>query len=204
MRLFFRIILACGALALPGASLADNKFCYWNADGLPYSKAPPPDAEEPPVSGGPILALFVMHMEAPHLALKSACGLIEDADLARPREVYRMWGCSDESSMAQMIEGLAHGGVFVSTGMSFLDYAREKHGAEFAENCRLLKDIDPICFRLVDALPKDAEQNPQCVDAWPRIKMFGKFLSEIGERDKALASDLSQKDRALIESAGAN
>lgn len=195
-------VLAGAVMAMPAEAPADNKVCYWNAEGLPYSKAPPPDAGEALFPGGPMQALFAIHMEAPQLVFKAACGIIEDADLARPREVYRRWlGCSPDSSMAEMIEGLESGGVFVSESMSFLEYASGKYAAEFAEHCPLLKGIDPICFRASGAFPKDVERYPQCVEAWPKIETFTEFVLEIREHEKAVANELSRQDRALIESA---
>lgn len=201
-KLMLGAILAGALMALSAEASADNKVCYWNAEGLPYSKAPPPDAGEPLFSGGPIQALGAMHMEAPQLMIKSACGLIEDADLVRPREVYQSWGCSPDSSMAQMIEGLASGGVFVSELMSFLEYAFGKYAEEFAEHCALLKGVDPICYRASENFPKDVERYPQCVENWPRIRAFADFFTEINKRESAAASELSEKDRSLIESAG--
>jgi hypothetical protein len=141
-------------------------------------------------------------MEAPQLMIKSACGLIEDADLVRPREVYQSWGCSPDSSMTQMIEGLASGGVFVSPAMSFLEFASEKHKEEFSEHCALLKSIDPICFRVSGGFPKDVERYPQCVETWPKIKVVGGFSRQIHECEKAADNALSRQDRAIIESAG--
>jgi hypothetical protein len=202
MKLFFGAILGGALMAISAEASADNKVCYWNAEGMPYSKAPPPDAGEPLFSGGPLQALDAMHMEAPQLMYKAASGSIEDADLVRPREVYRRWGCSTDSSMGQMIEGLASGGVFLSQGMSFLEYATDKYVDEFAEHCPLLKGVDPICFRVSGTFPKDAERYPQCVESWPKIRTFGEFFAEIIEREKAVANELSRQDRAHIESAG--
>ena len=206
MKLFLGAILTGALIAISAEASADNKVCYWNAEGLPYSKAPPPDAEEALFPGGPDMALTAMHMAAPHLMLKSACGLIGDADLVRSREVYRRWGCSPDSSMAQMIEGLTTGGVFVSGAMSSLEYAFEKYPEEFADHCALLEGIDPICYRVSGNFPKDVEKDveryPQCVEAWPKMKVFGEFYFEIEEREKAIFHDLTLKDRALIEAAG--
>ncbi len=181
--------------------MADNKVCYWNAEGLPYSKAPPPHAGEAPFPGGPMQALAAMDMESPQLMLKSACGSIDDADLVRPRAVYRSWSCSTESSMAQMIEEFASGGVLVSPAMSFVEFATDKYREEFAEHCSLLKGIDPICYKGSEDSPKFVSKYPQCIDAWPKIKAFGNFILELRERELEVAGDLSQKDRALIESA---
>jgi hypothetical protein len=46
MKLIFGAILAGALMAISTDASADNKVCYWNADGLPYSMAPPPGAEE--------------------------------------------------------------------------------------------------------------------------------------------------------------
>jgi hypothetical protein len=202
MKLFLGAILTGALIAMSAEASADNKVCYWNAEGLPYSKAPPPDAGEPLFPGGPMQALGAMLGEAPQLMFESVCGVIDDADLVKSREVYRRWGCSPDSSMGQMIEGLASGGVFVSPAMSFLEHASDKYKEEFAEHCALLEGIDPICYRVSGGFPKDVERYPQCVEAWPKIKAFGEFYSEIKDREKAVLRELSEKDRALIESAG--
>lgn len=201
MKQILAVILVGTFAAVATEASADNKFCYWNAEGLPYSKEPLPNTDEAVVPGGPIQALGAMILEAPQLMFESVCGVIDDADLVKPREVYRRWGCSADSSMGQMIEGLASGGVFVSPAMSFLEFASDKYEEEFAPHCALLAGIDPICYRISGGFPKDVERYPQCVEAWPKIKAFGEFYSEIKGRERAVLRELSQKDQSLIESA---
>jgi hypothetical protein len=204
MKQFFGAILTGALMAMSAEASADNKVCYWNAEGLPYSMAPPPDAEEALFPGGPMQAIQAIVNASPQLIYQQACGLIGEADLAKPREIYLRWGCSPDSSVGQMVEGLASGGILVSPVMSFIEYAADKYKKEFAEQCPLLKGIEPICY-LVSAespSPKDMEKYPHCVGLWRKIESFENFFTEIVKRDEAIFSELSEKDRALIESAG--
>lgn len=177
MRLFLRTILIGGALALPGASLADNKFCYWNAEGLPYSKVPPPGTGEALFPGGPMQAVQVIINASPQLIYKQACGLIGQDDLVKPGEIYLRWGCSPDSSMGRMVEELASGGALVSPVMSFVEFATNEYKDDFAEQCALLVGIEPICYLVSAEHPtqKDAERYPHCAGLWRRINAFGEF-----------------------------
>ena len=204
VKLFLGTFLAGALIAISAEASADNKVCYWNAEGLPYSKAPPPDADEALFPGGPMQAILAIIYASPQLISKQACGPIEGAHLVKSREIYRRWGCPPDSSMGQMVEGLASGGVFIWQGMSFLEYAANKYEEEFAEQCPLFEGIDPICYLVSGSSPhpKDMERYPQCAGTWPRIKAIEEFFTEILKRDKTVRIELFEKDRALIEAAG--
>ena len=192
MKLFLGAILAGALIAVSVEASADNKVCYWNSEGLPYSKAPPPDAGEPLFPGGPMQAILVIVNASPKLIYKQACGPIEKAHLVKSREIYRRWGCPPDSSMGQRVEGLASGGILVLEGMSFLEHISDNYEEEFAKQCPLLAGIEPICYLVTgdSPNPRDVERYPQCVETWPRISAFADFFTEIMKRDRAVRIEL--------------
>lgn len=201
--LMFGGIFATALIALSTEASADNKVCYWNAEGLPYSKAPPPDAGESLFPGGPMQAIRTLLNASPQLIYKQACGLVAETDLDKPREIYRRWGCPPDSSVGQMIEGLASGGVLVSPAMSSVEYLTSKYADEFNEHCKLLEGIDPICYLVSgnSPNPNDMEKYPQCDNVWLRIVAFEAFWAGIGKRESAAINEFLEDDQALIESA---
>ena len=202
MRAIVLGLLTSVLVTLPVEGNADNKVCYWSAEGLEYSMTTPRDAGEALFSGGPTQAVYAIINASPHLIYKHACGTVTEADLGKPRALYRRWGCSPDSSVGQMVDGLGSGGKLIWEQMSYVDYAVEEFADEFAVKCPLLDEIDPICFVLATPFPKDVEQHPECVEAWPRIRAFEIFFSEIMRRDSSVRISLNKKDRALLRSAG--
>lgn len=203
-----------GALLLTASPAAGgNKSCYWNAPGLPYSQEPPPGTAEATRSGNPLTVTHALLLNAPHLLWKYACLVIDEKDLAIPREVYRRWGCTATSSLGRMIEGLADGGVYVSEIMRAYPYAVDENRDEFIDFCAFVDAVDPECFRnqLIEGAPDDARINeindrlaqelPHCVEKWPKMKSYEESLLDryFLKSDRFLA--MTRHDRALLESA---
>lgn len=198
--------------ALPASG--GNKSCYWNAPGLPYSQKPPPGTGEATDSGGPLAVTHGMLLAAPHLLWKYACLVIDEKDLAIPREIYRRWGCTATSSLGRMIEGLADGGVYVSEIMRSYPYGVDENREEFKEFCTFVDAVDPECFRNqpIETGPNDkqrieamnariAKKFPQCVEKWPEMKSYGKWLMERDFFNSEKLRAMARRDRALLESA---
>ena len=206
------------ALVFVTPARSEPSGCYWNAAGLPYSVAARPFVDVPPafrrkIGGTPEIVTVAFFMSAPDLAFKSACGVIDDQDMANARRIYLRWGCSPESSLGQMIEGLSEGGVFVWELMTALPIYFEAHRQELAEFCAFIDSVPPKCFRgrpidgdedderIKELNAKQARLKPECVDKWPRFRLFKDAANEILSLDPPLSA-LVQRDRALLESAG--
>ena len=152
-------------------------------------------------------------MNAPHLAWKSACGVIDEEDLAGPPKIYQRWGCSPTSSLGQMVEGLANGGVFVSGLMNSLPHGVDQDRTFFDEFCAFIDDVDPGCFRErqwkcdPDNAKKQkhnrkfAERLPQCVDKWPVLKSYEERMRDSDVFKSDVGREMVRRDRALLESA---
>lgn len=217
LRIAFAVVIA---VVFVSPARSEPNGCYWNAAGLPYSVAAPPFVDVPPgfrrnISGTPEVVTVAFIMSAPDLAFKSACGVLDDQDMANARRIYRRWGCSPESSLGQMVEGLPTGETFVWELMTALPVYFEAHRQELADFCAFIDSVPPQCFRgtpiegdenderIKELNAKQARLKPECVDKWPRFKEFEDVVHELLSMslDPPLR-EVVRRDRALLESAG--
>ncbi|MEM1275678.1 MAG: hypothetical protein AAGH74_04065 [Pseudomonadota bacterium] len=200
-RLLILIAVACSFLIGAVHASAEPRQCYWNVDGLPYSMETPSNATEDEQSLTLVAMLYVMFANSPELVVKSACQDVVETDLEQAREIYRHWGCSRESSIGRMIEGLPTGGVFISSWMTAYQQLYENNPVFSGELCQLVKETDSVCFRTeltgVEDFDKELHAKyPNCALWWSR-PFAAKFKTLITPEIK----EMRARDRALIDAA---
>ena len=139
------VFLAC--LAAVPAGAAETTACYWDAPGLPYAAAPPEGTPAPDPAVTPLDVTFGFAASFPDLPLKAACGVATADDIVVARRKYRHMGCTPESPLGRMIEGLAEGGPFLSEISPFLDWAMATHPDRMAPICRAVTGVEYLCLR---------------------------------------------------------
>ncbi|MEM8790477.1 MAG: hypothetical protein AAGE80_02575 [Pseudomonadota bacterium] len=208
---FALTLLACAA----SQAQAGHLGCYWNAEGLPYSMEPPegtaPNPNPSSTSNGPISSplnyTFAMHMNNPHLILKHGCGIVDERDIVPARELYEGWGCTAQSSLGRMIEGLPRGGAYVSEASTALKHFIDLYRNDLFEYCAITVAADPICFRIRPIVGNDAEiaeinkrqerEHPECLAYWELLEQ--QWYVDKRFNTKAKANQIVTSDGLLVE-----
>ncbi|MEL6197863.1 MAG: hypothetical protein AAFT19_08455 [Pseudomonadota bacterium] len=196
----FAIVASLALTSTPLRAEPGQDFCYWDAEGVPYSMPTPDGAGV--TSGRAWDQLFVLQMNHPHLAFVSLCGATRADHLSAARERFDDL-CPSESSLMRMIEGLANRGPIIVEGMSFLEALKSDHPEELAKVCEGFEDVEPFCFRVDLVGQAEVDQRtqrdyPQCFDNGAKRRVFTARLTEVFARHEDLQRRLSREDRKTL------